>query len=146
MSQGSNRSDHRIDPTQMVKESVIETVINFAFLLTGRLEYVDNVKGMDMLTNFKFACLNFCKNSGTRKIAEFSLLEQSHASDGSGYLAGTQRQSQQALHEALVSRTTTDQTMPSHGAHAGNDVLTESATQRKYYQFPPSVHPSDHFI
>jgi hypothetical protein len=40
----------------MVKKQVMEAAINFAFLLTGRVKYVENVKGEYVLSNFLFAC------------------------------------------------------------------------------------------
>ena len=48
------------DQTHSVKESVVEAVINFAFLLTGRIDYVkiENKAGAEMLSKFKFACTN----------------------------------------------------------------------------------------
>jgi hypothetical protein len=48
-------------PRWIVKESVIEAIINFAFLFATQLEYVENVKGTDMLSNFAVACYSFHK-------------------------------------------------------------------------------------
>jgi hypothetical protein len=57
-----HRTD-RYDPTLGIRDSVIETVIVFAFLYTGRLYSSDNNKGVDILNNFKIACAHFHKNA-----------------------------------------------------------------------------------
>jgi hypothetical protein len=53
----------RYEPTLAIRDSVIETVIVFAFLYTGRLYLIDTFKSAAMLNNFKIACANFHKNA-----------------------------------------------------------------------------------
>jgi hypothetical protein len=72
-SEGLDSSQRGYDRTLEVKEAVIEPVINFAFLLTGRSKYVDNLTGTDMLRNFRFACMNLHKNTCKIKDAKSSI-------------------------------------------------------------------------
>jgi len=88
---------HVRDPTQMVRGAVVETVINFAFLYTGCLAYVDNAKGVDMLKNFKYACLTFAKKSGLALVASRSLLERPRAVGASEGWSASRR----ALHRPV---------------------------------------------
>jgi hypothetical protein len=131
--QGPNSHGH--DPTQMVKECVIETMINFAFLRTGRIDHVDNVKGMDMLTNFRFACLNFCMNSGLARVAEPSLLEPHRAGEVRKSGLETRRQVQQAVlarYGHVPSQAHADQVrLPLRDSRGSNVSNSESPAQRK---------------
>jgi hypothetical protein len=76
-SEGLDSSRRGYDRTLEVKEAVIEPVIKFAFLLTGRSKYVDNLTGTDMLSNFRFACMNLHKNTRKTKDAKSSIPELS---------------------------------------------------------------------
>lgn len=80
--EGENWKHKGYDPTLTVKESVIETAIVFAFLFTGRLYKIDNVKGVDMLNLFKFACANFHSNTVEVK-AESPLRDRFHTMEAS---------------------------------------------------------------
>ncbi|KAH7088797.1 hypothetical protein FB567DRAFT_318310 [Paraphoma chrysanthemicola] len=74
--EGSQRTSRDSDPTQTIKAVVIESIINFAYLITGRLPYIRNVKGRDILEDFKFACLSFYRANGLSIKAEHTPLEQ----------------------------------------------------------------------
>jgi hypothetical protein len=58
-SESTQRSSFREYPKWIVKESVIEAVVNFAFVLLTQLGHVENIKGTDMLSDFAFACKSF---------------------------------------------------------------------------------------
>jgi hypothetical protein len=60
----------------MTKELVIEAIINYAFLATGRIDRVDNVKGTDMLSNFAFAGSSLHKHMDEQLIAKASPIMQ----------------------------------------------------------------------
>jgi hypothetical protein len=60
-SESSQLSNHGEYPKWIVKESVIEAIINFAFLFATQLEYIENLQGTDMLSDFAVACYSFHK-------------------------------------------------------------------------------------
>jgi hypothetical protein len=72
----------RYEPILAIRDSVIETVIVFAFLYTGRLYLIDTFKSADMLSNFKIACANFHKNA-VKLEAESPIGELSYTSAAS---------------------------------------------------------------
>ncbi|KAH7069111.1 hypothetical protein BKA63DRAFT_580975 [Paraphoma chrysanthemicola] len=72
----TQRTSRDSESTQAVKAVVIESMINFAYLFTGRLPYIRNVKARDILEDFKFACLSFHRTKGLSIKAEHTPLEQ----------------------------------------------------------------------
>jgi hypothetical protein len=130
---GLNHSSH-YDRTQMVRESVIVTMVNFAILLNGRVDHVNNVTGVDMLANFKFACLNFIKNQPLGVNAATSPHKQDRASSASEvpYVLPTQPgQHVEASWQA-------EQSKPARRTQPSGDIeASEPSVQRKYLYLLP---------
>jgi hypothetical protein len=55
---------------------VVETVIDFLFLLTGRLKRFSNTREIDMLSNFKYACMNSKPKRDVRETDHTHTLQQ----------------------------------------------------------------------
>jgi hypothetical protein len=64
-------------PTRKLGQTVVETVVNFLYPLTGRLDCVVNVQKTDMLGNLKFASMNLSPESENIKVVRHAVLEPS---------------------------------------------------------------------
>jgi hypothetical protein len=62
-------------PTRKLGQTVVETVVNFLYLLTGRLNYVVNVQKTDMLGNLKFASMNLGPEPVNTKVVKHAVPE-----------------------------------------------------------------------
>jgi hypothetical protein len=69
VTQGSTESKRGRTQARKFEKEVFETVVHFVFLLSGRLQRVNNALGMDMLGNLKFACMTLERNQKTADLA-----------------------------------------------------------------------------
>jgi hypothetical protein len=63
-------------PERKAERAVVESVINFVFLSTGRLVRTLDLENPDMLGNFRLACKNFYQHRVTNATADRALNEQ----------------------------------------------------------------------
>jgi hypothetical protein len=98
-SKNTQRSSFSERPKWIVKESVIEAVVNFAFLLLTQLGYVEKVKGTDMLSDFAYACKSFHNYKVAMMATTATSLTQPSALVSSRAPPEVQLRSEQALNE-----------------------------------------------
>ncbi|KAF1943065.1 hypothetical protein EJ02DRAFT_153133 [Clathrospora elynae] len=68
-----------ITPTRKLGQVIVETVVNFLYLLTGQLDFVFNTQNTDMLGNLKHASMNLKANlADDNKDTKYAVLAQSH--------------------------------------------------------------------
>jgi hypothetical protein len=66
----------RMTPERKLERAMVESVVNFIFLKSGRLVQALDLDNPDMLGNFKRACKNFARHRRTNGTANRALHEQ----------------------------------------------------------------------
>jgi hypothetical protein len=69
LTKGSTKTKQDNDQALKSENEVLETVVHFAFLLTGRITVVRTPRGTDMLQNLKLACMTFEEKCKAEEVA-----------------------------------------------------------------------------
>ncbi|KAJ8118738.1 hypothetical protein OPT61_g339 [Boeremia exigua] len=75
----SDSRPNGMSPARRVERDIVEAMIHFLFLLTGRLERTFNLPNPDLLSNFKSACRNYRRETTRSRAASVALMEECEA-------------------------------------------------------------------